>query len=125
MGFLLIMGSLVRVQVGEQKVALAAFFYMHYLYILFSISLDRYYVGISIDPKKRLEQHLNYTDSHFTAKAKDWEIKAVFEISLSFAQARETETFIKKQKSRKLIQQLIDPAFIPSGKLAVLKRVQL
>ncbi|WP_121065197.1 GIY-YIG nuclease family protein [Maribacter vaceletii] len=30
---------------------------MHYLYIIYSVTLDKYYTGESTDPITRLEQH--------------------------------------------------------------------
>jgi len=48
---------------------------------------------------------------------------ALFECGMSESQATIIERFIKKQKSRKLIELLCNPSFIPVGKLAQLVRV--
>ena len=70
----------------------------------------------------RLEQHLSNSTDKYTGKAKDWILKTVFEVSSSEGDAMKIERFIKKQKSRKLILQLCDPEFIPTGTLAQLVR---
>ncbi|MBP8893293.1 GIY-YIG nuclease family protein [Candidatus Brachybacter algidus] len=47
---------------------------MHYLYILHSLSLDKFYVGsTSMSIEERLKKHLTNHDE-FTSKAKDWVI---------------------------------------------------
>jgi putative endonuclease len=50
-------------------------------------------------------------------------MKAIFECGVSPSQAIIIERFIKKQNSRKLIELLCNPGFIPVGKLAQLVRV--
>ncbi|WP_228426453.1 GIY-YIG nuclease family protein [Chryseobacterium carnipullorum] len=51
----------------------------YYLYLLYSQSLDKYYVGHSSeDLKERLRKHLSHHKG-FTSKAKDW-IIVYFEI---------------------------------------------
>jgi len=71
-----------------------------YIYILHSISIERYYIGYSSDPWKRLEEHLQNDVEHYTGKAKDWELKAVYFVSENRSEAMQMERFIKKQKSR-------------------------
>ncbi len=64
------MGSQVQVLKGGcKKVALAALFYfMHYLYILYSESSDIYYVGQSHDPWERFTHHSTDENDSFTSK---------------------------------------------------------
>ena len=95
----------------------------YYIYILYSNSIDRYYVGYSSDPWLRVEQHLSNSTDKYTGKAKDWILKVVFEVSNSAGDALKIERFIKKQKSRNLILRLCDPEFIPTGVLDQLVRV--
>ena len=97
---------------------------MYYLYILFSESCNIYYVGYTSNYKQRLLQHNNqeYFNT-FTAKYRPWKIAALFICGADEKLAINTERFIKKQKSRKLIEQLVNPLFIPSGKLTQLVRV--
>ncbi len=96
---------------------------MYYIYVLYSIEADKYYVGHSNDQWRRLEQHLKNGADKFTGRYKDWKLKAVFNVSEGKGETDRLEKFIKKQKSRVLIERLIDPAFIPEGKLAQLVRV--
>ena len=79
---------------------------MAYLYILYSPSLDKYYVGhTTVLPQERLRRHLTHHDG-FTAKGKDWVLvyEEAFE-DKSAAYARERE--IKNWKSRKRMEALI------------------
>ncbi len=79
---------------------------MAYTYILYSKSLDKYYIGhTQLTVEERLTKHLTHHDG-FTAKAKDWEIvwKSKFD---SKNDAYQMERKIKNWKSRKLIQKLI------------------
>ena len=95
---------------------------MCYLYILYSSSAGKYYVGVSQDPFVRLHFHNNQDKTTFTSKYRPWELVALFKVP-SLSLARKIENFIKKQKSRRLIEYLIDPKNIPEGKLAQLVRV--
>jgi putative endonuclease len=97
---------------------------MYYLYILYSADYDHYYIGYTSNYQQRLIQH--NTQEYFntyTSKYRPWSIAAVFECSKEEKIAIQMERFIKKQKSRKLIEQLIDPHFRPNGILAQLVRV--
>ena len=76
------------------------------VYILYSNSLDAYYIGSCRDLKSRLYQHLNKEFKlSFTAKADDWELFLSIE-DLEYKQARSMEQHIKKMKNRKYIQDL-------------------
>ncbi|VAW14618.1 hypothetical protein MNBD_BACTEROID03-1624, partial [hydrothermal vent metagenome] len=74
---------------------------MHFLYILLSPSLDKYYVGETSDPKHRLYQHNNHQfKKGFTKAAEDWAI--VLQRKCSDKQeALYLERFIKRMKNRK------------------------
>ena len=95
---------------------------MHYLYILFSLHANKYYVGESEKPWSRLQKHQDNYSKTFTGKYDDWQLKALFKVD-SRSTARKIEVFIKKQKSRKLIERLCDSNFIPNGQLSQLVRV--
>jgi putative endonuclease len=95
----------------------------YYIYILYSVSIDRYYVGYSSNPWHRLEQHLSNSKDKYTGKADDWFFSAVFEVSTRESDAIRIERFIKKQKSRNLIEQLCAQDYTPTGYLAQLVRV--
>jgi putative endonuclease len=76
------------------------------LYILFSQSLDKYYVGsTSMDVNQRLRRHLS-DHKGFTAKAKDWVIVYSEDFD-DLSTARKREMQIKKWKSRTLIEKLV------------------
>ena len=76
------------------------------VYILFSETLKRFYVGSCVELTNRLSEHSNkdFADS-FTAKADDW--KLFFTIDhLNYKQARAIEAHIKKMKSSIYIKNL-------------------
>jgi putative endonuclease len=76
------------------------------LYILFSQSLDKYYVGsTSMDVNQRLRRHLS-DHKGFTAKAKDWVIVYSEDFD-DLSTARKREIQIKNWKSRTLIEKLV------------------
>ena len=79
---------------------------MHYLYIIYSQLLDRYYVGHTSNLTGRLERH-NSNHKGFTGKTSDWKIVYTeFYTLKSDAYARERQ--VKKWKSRKKIRALIE-----------------
>ena len=95
----------------------------YYIYILYSELFDKYYIGQTKDYKQRLYRHNNDEQNTFTAKYKPWKLAAVFEVGDKRSTAINLEYFIKKQKSKSLILQLINPTFKPQGKLERLKRI--
>jgi len=100
-----------------------AYFFMYYIYILFSSSSNLYYVGYSLDVNRRLIEHNTSDKNTFSSKHRPWHLMAFFSCGYNEVVVIKLERFIKKQKSRKLIEQLIDPRFIPDGALAQLVRV--
>lgn len=82
---------------------------MYYIYILFSQSANKFYVGQTSDVQRRLEEYNNpIVNSKFTAKFIPWEITVFFPVSDSRADAMKIEKFIKLQKSKKFILKLIE-----------------
>ncbi|MFD0798818.1 GIY-YIG nuclease family protein [Maribacter chungangensis] len=80
---------------------------MHYLYILYSEKIDKYYIGESPDIVNRLEQHnSHYFEKAFTKAADDWEI-IVSEKLNNKGDAVYLEKFIKRMKSKTFIQKII------------------
>jgi putative endonuclease len=76
-------------------------------YILFSPSLDSYYVGATtLSPQERLARHNEkyYLGKH-TARADDWVIFKEIECE-TIAEAMFIERYIKKMKSRKYLNDL-------------------
>ena len=91
-----------------QTQALAwVYFFMNYLvYILFSDSLNKYYIGFTRDDvQERLRKH-NSNHKGFTGGLGDWEIKYTEEYKTK-EEAMKREKQIKNWKSRKLIEKLI------------------
>ena len=96
---------------------------MYYIYILYSTVADKYYVGHSLDPWSRLKQHLSNSGDKYTGSYKDWKLVGVFEVSANKGDADKVEKFIKRQKSRNLIERILDVNFVGTEELAQLVRV--
>ena len=80
---------------------------MALVYILYSSSLDSYYIGSTTQPvKERLRRHLS-DHNGFTAKAKDW-IVVYSEEFADKSSALSREKQIKSWKSKSKIKDLID-----------------
>ena len=80
---------------------------MAVFYVLHSKSIDKYYVGSCKNLAKRLEEHKsNELTKGFTKRATDWEVYFSID-SLERRQAREIESHIKRMKSRKYIENLV------------------
>jgi putative endonuclease len=76
------------------------------VYILYSESLRKFYIGSCLDLPARIEQHIsNFFANSFTSKANDWAIFFLIQ-NLSFQQARAIEQHIKKMKSKTYIKNL-------------------
>ena len=80
---------------------------MHYLYIIYSRDVDKYYVGETAQVSQRLQAHnKGFYSGSYTKIARDWELK----LSVSFdtrESALSAERFIKRMKSRKFIEKVI------------------
>jgi putative endonuclease len=96
---------------------------MYYIYIIYSKTSDKFYIGYSDNPQRRVVEHNTKPFNTYTSKHRPWIIKAIFQCSLIEAEAIRIEKFIKKQKSRELIEKLADSNYIPTGYLAQLIRV--
>ncbi|MDN3491982.1 GIY-YIG nuclease family protein [Winogradskyella bathintestinalis] len=80
---------------------------MHSLYILYSESIDKYYVGESKNADIRRNLHNNHHfKKGFTTAASDWVIVLNFECT-SKVDALYLENFIKRMKSTKFIKKII------------------
>ena len=77
-----------------------------HVYILHSQTLDQYYIGHTEDLDDRIFRH-NNSGSKATKKANDWKVVYKKEYS-SRSEAMQTELAIKKKKSRKYIEKLIN-----------------
>ena len=79
---------------------------MYYLYILYSQKLDKYYIGHTSDLEGRLRRHLS-NHKGFTGSQSDWLIVYTEQFT-SKELAYQRERQIKKWKSRKMIEKLIN-----------------
>ena len=80
---------------------------MHFLYIIYSKSIDSFYVGETHDIDKRLTTHNDHGYSKgFTKAANDWAIALKFECN-SKEDALYLERFIKRMKSRTFINKIV------------------
>ena len=78
----------------------------YFTYILYSETIDKYYVGYtSMTLEERLKKH-NTNHKGFTGRATDWQC-VYFELFTSKSEAYAREREIKSKKSRKYIVQLI------------------
>jgi putative endonuclease len=77
-----------------------------YIYIIYSKSLSKYYVGSCQNVEERVAGHLN-SRSRFTKSAKDWELKYT-ETFATRSEACQRERQIKKMKSKIYIENLIN-----------------
>lgn len=79
---------------------------MHYLYILQSEKMGRYYIGVTNNVPRRLKEH-NSGDSKSTSYYKPWVLKKVEEFS-DIKSAYTRESFIKSKHSRKFVEKVIN-----------------
>jgi putative endonuclease len=82
---------------------------MHWLYILYSDKLNRFYIGSTkTTVEERLDLHLKkiFGNKSFTAKANDWKIKLSLKCD-NISHARQIERFLKRMKSKKFIEKFI------------------
>ncbi len=77
----------------------------YYLYVLQSQKNGKYYVGITKDIKSRLNQH-NRGAGKSTKSSKPWSLLYIEEYN-SLSDASKRERYIKNQKSRLYIENLI------------------
>ncbi|MDZ7717749.1 MAG: GIY-YIG nuclease family protein [Balneolaceae bacterium] len=78
---------------------------MHYLYILYSKEIDQYYTGQTKNVEKRVRKH-NKGHSVATKRGVPWKLKKAVEFETK-TEAIQAENWIKKMKSRRIIEQVI------------------
>jgi putative endonuclease len=80
---------------------------MHFVYIIHSPLLDRYYIGESVDADQRVREHNEHTYPEASTRvARDWSLMCTMACA-DRAHARRLEAWIKSQKSRSVIRRLI------------------
>jgi putative endonuclease len=82
-------------------------FMSYFCYILFSKSINRYYIGYTSDINERLKLHKSghFGGKSYTNKTSDWDVYLLIPCK-SIEQAIFIELWIKKMKSRKYIENL-------------------
>jgi putative endonuclease len=81
---------------------------MHYVYILYSPSIDKYYVGETEDIELRIKQHTtNFYKNSFTSKSSDWILKIAIEVN-SKSVAIQIEKHIKRKGNREFKEKVIN-----------------
>jgi len=79
---------------------------MNVVYIIFSVKLNRFYIGFTSDFDTRMEFHKNAESHKFTSNADDWKLFLKIECT-SKTQGLAIEKHIKKMKSKTYIENLI------------------
>ncbi len=79
---------------------------MPFIYILYSVKLNKYYVGACTDVERRLHEH-NIGHSKFTSTGIPWILKHSEKFE-TLQEAKKRELNIKKMKSRKYIEGLFE-----------------
>ena len=103
--------SLVQVQEGEQPSQKWLGFLVlelmdYFVYILYSASIDKYYVGRTENFENRLLYHNSgVRNKIWTKRGMPW-VRYLLLENLNQRQSYQLEAFIKKQKSRKFIERL-------------------
>ncbi len=81
---------------------------MFYVYILYSPDYDKYYIGHTNDPERRLEEHNSNPRLTFTHKFRPWRLIKYFQVNQSRGDALKMERFIKRMKSRAFVIRLLE-----------------
>jgi len=81
---------------------------MFYIYILYSEHSDKYYVGHSDHPERRLMEHNASQHLTYTSKHRPWKLKCFFPVSENRGKAIQIEKYIKSQKSKAFIKKIIE-----------------
>ena len=80
-----------------------------FFYVLFSPSLNKYYTGITTEDihTRVLKHNTSYYGTHYTSSASDWELRLFIHCE-TYNIARKTELYVKRMKSRKFIEKIIN-----------------
>ena len=80
---------------------------MHFVYIIYSVKSDKYYIGETSCMEDRLLQHnAGFFKNAYTKISSDWELKAAFKVD-NCTSARTVERYLKSKKSRIYLEKLI------------------
>ena len=82
---------------------------MHYVYIIYSQKVDKYYIGSTSDIPGRIRRH-NQSNKGFTSIGKPWSLVYQEEFETK-TEAIQRESELKKWKNRTRIESLISKPF--------------
>jgi putative endonuclease len=94
---------------------------MFFVYVLQSEKSGQYYIGHSDNPERRLKEHNETIHNTFTSKHRPWKLIAQFPIGEERSKAMQVEKYIKRRKSRSLIETII----LKEGDLAYIEKLKL
>ena len=78
----------------------------HFVYIIYSESTDRFYIGETVEVEERITRHNSgFYHSSYSKQAKDWKLFWQLECK-SRRQALQIENHIKKMRNRKYYHNL-------------------
>ena len=81
---------------------------MHFLYIIYSPTADKYYTGETNNVTTRIDIHNSHKNiTAFTKAASDWKTQLIFKCETK-EDALYLERYIKRMKSRKFVQKIIE-----------------
>ena len=79
---------------------------MHFVYVIYSRTVDRYYIGETVDIAERLIQHrMHHYAGSFTSIADDWEVAFLLRFK-DRESALKAEKHLKKSKSKVYLKRL-------------------
>ena len=81
---------------------------MYSLYIIYSEKSDKYYIGHSENPERRLSEHNTDPRLTYTSKHRPWILKASIPVAESKSNAVKIERKLKQLKSRKIVEKIIE-----------------
>ena len=90
----------------EASILSGLLYFMHFVYVIYSPSSDRYYIGETVDVQGRLIEHRQHRYAgSFTSIADDWEIAFVLRCKDKVS-ALKVEAHLKKSKSKVYLKRL-------------------
>jgi len=98
---------------------------MYYLYVLRSIKSNKYYLGITSHPLLRLEEHNTSERQLYTSTDRPWEKVGLYNCGEDLGEALKIERYIKKQKSRRFIENILSGSIEFYGILTKLQKVEI
>jgi putative endonuclease len=80
---------------------------MFWVYILLSERQERYYIGHTNDPDRRLVEHNTDERDKYTSKYRPWVMAFRYPVSEIRSEAIIIEKYLKGRKSKRLLEKLI------------------